>query len=71
MSNKYLTPKQILDKYGINTSKTYWWVHEHKLVYIKIGKSVLIPEKELLRFLESNTLRPISEDDYVVPEEIL
>jgi len=71
MPNTYLSPKQIYKQYGIETNKIYWWVRERKITYSKIGKSVLIPQKEFEKFLDNNTLKPIDEDDYVIPEEIL
>jgi len=48
----------------------YWWVRNKKIAYAKIGKNVLISEKVLLRFLENNTIRPIDEEDFIIPERI-
>lgn len=66
----YLSPRQVHELYGISLSKIYWWVRERKITYSKIGKSVLIPQKEFERFLDNNTLILIDEDDYVIPEGI-
>ena len=69
-NNFYLSPSDIKKKYGIRTSTVYWWVRNNKITFAKIGKNVLIPETELLRFLESNTIRPIDEEDFIIPERI-
>jgi len=71
MSGKYLSPKKIEQIYGIEAKTIYWWVRDRKVPYTKIGKSILIPQTELERFLDNNTVQPVYEDDYVVPEEIL
>ena len=68
--NLYLTPRDIKNKFGIKSTTVYWWVRNKKITFTKIGKNVFISEKELLRFLESNTIRPIDEDDFIIPEEI-
>jgi len=64
LKQKYLTVKEINKKYGIKTSKLYWFIRESKIIYVKIGKSVLIPEKDFLTFLDSHTKNPISDEDY-------
>jgi len=51
---RYLSPKQIFEIYGIETNKTYYWIREGRICYIKAGeKTVLIPEKEFVNFLEN------------------
>lgn len=64
MPDKYLSPKQVNEIYGIKPTMTYWWIHQGKIVHVKIGRSVLIPQKGLEVFLTENTVKPINEDDY-------
>ena len=71
MSLTYTTPSKILEKYGIEPSKIYWWIRTDKITYVKIGKSVLIPEQEFLKFLEENTRKPLSEENFFIPEKLL
>jgi len=66
LNQKYLTVKQIYEKYGIKPTKTYWYIREGKIFYAKIGKSVLIPEKDFQIFLTNHTRRPINEEDYKI-----
>jgi len=55
--NRYLSPKQIYEIYGIEPSKTYYWIREGRIIYTKPGKkTVLIPEADFLRFLEIHTI---------------
>jgi len=64
MPDKYLSPKEVNEIYGIKPTMTYWWIHQGKLAYVKIGRSVLLPQKELEAFLKTNTIKAINEDDY-------
>jgi len=54
--NRYLSVKKIEEIYAINPNKVYWWVRNGKIIYTKIGKTLLIPEVEFRQFLERNTV---------------
>jgi len=54
--NRYLSVKKIEEIYGIDPGKVYWWVRNSKVIYTKIGKTLLLPETEFRQFLESNTV---------------
>jgi len=62
LNKKYLSPKQLEEKYGIPKGRIYWWIREKRIFYTKIGKSVMIPDKEFKKFLDMNTIKPIYED---------
>jgi len=69
MSEKYLSPKKIEQIYGIEAKKIYWWIRERKITYLKIGKSVLIPQAEFERFLKVNTNNPVEESNFELPKK--
>jgi len=51
-----LSVKKIQEIYAIDPVKIYWWVRNAKIVYTKIGKTLLIPETEFREFLKANTI---------------
>ncbi|NIP30186.1 MAG: helix-turn-helix domain-containing protein [Candidatus Dadabacteria bacterium] len=63
MGEKYLSPNDISNKYGIPASTIYWLKKTNKIPHVKLGKKLLIPEQKFLRFLAENTFNPIDEFD--------
>jgi len=59
---RYLSPRQVYKEYGIETKKIYWWIRNNTISFVKTGKSVLIPEKELIKFLSNHTVEPVTEE---------
>jgi len=69
MQEKYLSPKQASEKFGINVSSFYWWINQKMIIFTKVGKKVLIPEEELNIFLRKHTVKPSGLEDYEIPTE--
>jgi len=42
----------------VSTSTLYRWVHRKQIQYVKIGSRVLFLEKDILEFLDENTIQP-------------
>jgi len=56
--SKYLTAKQVNEKYGIDPIKIYLWARTKRIVSTRVGRSLLIPENEFLDFLRTHTFGP-------------
>jgi hypothetical protein len=55
VNNRYFSPKQISEIYGIPLNKIYYLVRLGRIAYIKPSeKLLLIPEREFVEFLELN-----------------
>lgn len=50
-ADNYLTVKEVADRLRCGTKKAYQLVNQPDFPKIKIGKSILIPESELEKFL--------------------
>jgi len=66
---KYMTVRQIHEKYGIKPTSTYWYIQQKKFRYLKIGKSVFIFEKDFKKFLDNHTVKTLEPEDYEIPTE--
>jgi hypothetical protein len=54
---KLLTPQKAHEIYGIDPGKIYNWVRNKRFDFIKPTKEILFWEKDLLNFLEQNTIK--------------
>ena len=68
MPEKYLSPKQISNLYGIPLGRIYWWINQGQITYTKKGRSVMIPQNEFQRDLENHTHRQITEEQINMEE---
>lgn len=53
---RLLTPAQAARTYGIERHVLYYWLRNHKLSFIKADKKILLWERDLLEFLDRNTI---------------
>jgi len=51
INEKFRSPKQIEEIYGIKTQTLYYWIRTHQLAHHKINKIILIKECDLEEFL--------------------
>lgn len=51
--DKYLTPQEVADRYGVKVITVWSWIREKKLKAIKTGKMYHIRPQDLAEFEES------------------
>ena len=51
-----LTVEQAAERLGLRVSTVRAWVLRRKISYAKIGRAVRIPEKEIERIIQENTI---------------
>ena len=51
-----LTVEQAAERLGLRVSTLRAWVLRRKISYAKIGRAVQIPEKEIERIIQENTI---------------
>jgi len=55
-NDKFLTAKQLSEKYQIARQTIYHWVEEKWLAYCKVGKNIFIAESEFLKFMSHHAV---------------
>ena len=55
---RLLTPSIASKIFGIKKTKFYQWIRNKRFRYIKPEKEILFWEKDLLKFLDQNTITP-------------
>ncbi|MEU2181847.1 excisionase family DNA-binding protein [Streptomyces thermolilacinus] len=61
MPDRYLTVAQVAELLGTTERFPRRLVAERRIVFVKIGRHVRIPESALNAFIDANTVRPISD----------
>jgi excisionase family DNA binding protein len=55
--NRWLSPKQVSETFGIPLTKIYYLIRLGRIVYVKpTDKLLLIPEDKFLEFLQDHTV---------------
>ena len=61
-------PQTLLDvnsaakRLGVSRFTIRAWLRQRRLLYVKLGRRVLVPEDAINRFIEANTVRARAED---------
>ena len=58
LERKLLTNREFCDRLGMSYEWGRRMVQRRQIAFVQIGRSVRIPEEELARFIEANTVSP-------------
>ncbi|MBB0245337.1 MULTISPECIES: helix-turn-helix domain-containing protein [Streptomyces] len=59
MSDRYLTVDQVAELLGTTARFPRRLIAERRIVFVKVGRHVRIPQSALNAFIDANTVRPI------------
>ncbi|MGW5368280.1 excisionase family DNA-binding protein [Streptomyces sp. NPDC004009] len=59
MTDRYLTVAQVAELLGTTERFPRRLIAERRIVFVKVGRHVRIPESALNVFIDSNTVQPI------------
>ncbi len=54
MSEEYVTPDEIAERFRVSRQAVYKWISEGKLEGLRFGRSVRVPRESLERFVEAS-----------------
>lgn len=61
MADRYLTVAQVAELLGTTERFPRRLVAERRIVFVKVGRHVRIPESAVNAFIDAHTVRPISD----------
>jgi len=61
-SGKLLDVNSAATRLGVSPFTVRAWLRQRRLLYVKLGRRVLVPEDAISRFIEANTVRARAED---------
>ncbi len=56
MSEEYITPDEIAERFRVSRQAVYKWISEGKLEGLRFGRSVRVPRESLERFVEASRM---------------
>ncbi|MEU9668417.1 helix-turn-helix domain-containing protein [Streptomyces bobili] len=59
MADRYLTVAQVAELLGTSERFPRRLIAERRIAFVKVGRHVRIPERELSAFIDANTVQPI------------
>ncbi|MDT0571170.1 excisionase family DNA-binding protein [Streptomyces bottropensis] len=59
MADRYLTVAQVAELLGTSERFPRRLIAERRIAFVKVGRHVRIPERELSAFIDANTVLPI------------
>ncbi|MFE2049979.1 excisionase family DNA-binding protein [Streptomyces sp. NPDC059459] len=59
MADRYLTVAQVAELLGTTERFPRRLIAERRIAFVKVGRHVRIPERELSAFIDANTVQPI------------
>ncbi|MFI7300891.1 excisionase family DNA-binding protein [Streptomyces sp. NPDC050121] len=59
MADRYLTVAQVAELLGTTERFPRRLIAERRITFVKVGRHVRIPERELSAFIDANTVQPI------------
>jgi excisionase family DNA binding protein len=59
VADRYLTVAQVAELLGTSERFPRRLVAERRIAFVKVGRHVRIPERELRAFIDANTVQPI------------
>jgi excisionase family DNA binding protein len=59
---KLLDVTSTAERLGVSPFTIRAWLRQRRLLYVKLGRRVLVPEDAISRFIEANTVRARDED---------